>query len=133
MPSRAEFLQSDLEVVVLSQDTTCSICKKDDLSRETIVRLPCHESHMYCDSCIRPWLSQRGVNSCPDCRTELFDKDIDEESEDDEEDEADEYNPQEEADFWDDMYAQGYGLEEELPDDDDPDWKAEDGEDSEDE
>lgn len=73
MLCRQEFLEGRLEPVVdPPADLSCSICQQE-IADNQLVRLPCHETHIYCVDCIKKWLEQVGVNSCPQCRSRLFD------------------------------------------------------------
>ncbi|KAK4499385.1 hypothetical protein PRZ48_009899 [Zasmidium cellare] len=71
MPAREELLNNLDPVTNPAEGLTCPIC--DPEPPVDLIRLPCHETHIYCQACITLWLQQRGVNTCPQCRTELFD------------------------------------------------------------
>lgn len=55
----------------LKSTDTCGLCFVPYLDDKypLVVRLPCHEAHMFDLECVRPWLK---VNStCPFCRTDF--------------------------------------------------------------
>ncbi|KAK4499378.1 hypothetical protein PRZ48_009892 [Zasmidium cellare] len=55
---------------------TCPIC----CDTATLpVHLPCHSDHIFCIRCIVSWLLAPGIDSCPICRTVLFNLSYDEE------------------------------------------------------
>lgn len=71
MPTLDEFLSNGLEQV--HEDLACPICQQHSNDDKPLVRLPCHDTHIYHDECILVWLQQPHVNTCPSCRAVLFD------------------------------------------------------------
>lgn len=70
LPDRDDFLSNGMEPVTNpAGDFSCPICRT---SATDPVRLPCHESHIFCTECMTGWLQQPEVDSCPTCRTVLF-------------------------------------------------------------
>jgi len=47
--------------------SACAVCQDDWNADSRVIRMPC--GHVYCESCIVPWLQLH--NSCPTCRSEL--------------------------------------------------------------
>ena len=72
MPTRAQFLSTGLVPIVSSNfakdDQSCAICSCDF---SDAVRLPC--GHKFDGSCISKWLQMDSRNTCPFCKTKLFD------------------------------------------------------------
>ncbi|KAF2163928.1 hypothetical protein M409DRAFT_25705 [Zasmidium cellare ATCC 36951] len=107
MPTRDEFLDTGLQPVSNpAEGVHCPICDEDP--PVNLIRLPCHETHIYCQPCAVQWLQQRGVNTCPHCRTALFDLPpeelVSENEEDgeivDEDEDEDEVVDMEDEDIW---------------------------------
>lgn len=55
----------------LKADDVCALCFVPHLDDKypLVVRLPCHEKHIFDLECIRPWLKTH--TTCPFCRLEL--------------------------------------------------------------
>ena len=47
--------------------TTCAICLGEHAIGDTIVKLPCHNTHVYHTECTKEWFRNNAV--CPTCRT----------------------------------------------------------------
>mmetsp|Transcript_23875 Transcript_23875/g.34332 ORF Transcript_23875/g.34332 Transcript_23875/m.34332 type:complete len:322 (-) Transcript_23875:967-1932(-) len=52
---------------ILNSEDGCAVCKDTFELDQECVQMPC--SHMFCESCISPWLERH--NTCPVCRFEL--------------------------------------------------------------
>jgi hypothetical protein len=64
----------------------CPICNEEFLADEypLVVRLPCHDSHVFDLECVGPWLRMKGT--CPLDRKELMKKEVVKVQDEDEED-----------------------------------------------
>lgn len=74
LPSKQEFLRTGLIATaeIPEGSEKCHICF-DKLT--DIVGLPCHKTHIYDRKCITEWFDMS--ESCPICRTQLFDESLD--------------------------------------------------------
>lgn len=69
MPSRLDFLTNGLVPVNTTRDQECSVCL-EELTKA--VQIPACR-HIFDHDCLSRFLNQKGRNTCPNCRTKLFD------------------------------------------------------------
>lgn len=73
MPDCNDLFAACLSVVPAEEEgLNCLICYQDATEAGSLLRLPCHTGHVFCSKCIYEWSLQPRGNTCPQCRTFLF-------------------------------------------------------------
>jgi hypothetical protein len=70
---RVKRIKRSLSEVELKETTTCSICMNDVEEKTNIYELASC-SHVFHQACLGPWILEKGNNTCPMCRRNVWKK-----------------------------------------------------------